>query len=80
MVAGVVTFGVLLMFWVVSWMGEPSSGSTMSGVLAYLSLLDHFEDFSKGVIDTKHLAYYISFITFGLFLTVKSVDSARWRG
>ena len=80
MVAGVVTFGVLLMFWVVSWMGEPSSGSATSSVLAYLSLLDHFEDFSKGVIDTKHLAYYISFITFGLFLTVKSVDSERWRG
>ena len=80
MVAGVVTFGVLLMFWVVSWMGEPESGSTTSSVLAYLSILDHFEDFSKGVIDTKHLAYYISFITFGLFLTVKSVDSERWRG
>ena len=80
MVAGVVTFGVLLMFWVVSWMGDPSSGSTTASVLAYLSILDHFEDFSKGVIDTKHLAYYISFITFGLFLTVKSVDSERWRG
>ena len=34
----------------------------------------------KGIIDTKHLVYYLSFITFGLFLTAKSVDSERWRG
>jgi hypothetical protein len=32
------------------------------------------------VLDTKHLIYYLSFITFSLFLTAKSVDSERWRG
>ena len=80
MVAGMGTFGILLLFWVISWIGDPSSGSTTTQLLGYLSILDHFEDFSKGVIDTKHLAYYVSFITFGLFLTVRSVDSERWRG
>ena len=44
------------------------------------TFLDHFDDFSKGVIDTSHLTYYLSFITFGLFLTAKSVDSEHWRG
>ncbi|MNC96091.1 hypothetical protein D3C83_133730 [compost metagenome] len=52
----------------------------MGTLASYLSLIDHFDDFSKGVIDTTHLAYYLSFITFGLFLTAKSVDSERWRG
>ena len=79
-VAGMVTFAVLLLFWVISWLGDPGGGSTTSQVLAYLSVLDHFDDFSKGVIDTSHLAYYLSFISFGLFLTAKSVDSERWRG
>lgn len=79
-VAGMVTFAVLLLFWVISWLGDPAGGSTTSQVLAYLSVLDHFDDFSKGVIDTSHLAYYVSFISFGLFLTAKSVDSERWRG
>ncbi len=79
-VAGMITFAVLLLFWVISWLGDPAAGSTSSQVLAYLSVLDHFDDFSKGVIDTSHLVYYLSFITFGLFLTAKSVDSVRWRG
>ena len=79
-VAGMVTFAVLLLFWVIRWLGDPAGGTTTSQVLAYLSVLDHFDDFSKGVIDTSHLTYYASFIIFGLFLTAKSVDSERWRG
>ena len=45
-----------------------------------LLLVDHFDDFTKGIIDTSHLIYYLSFITFGLFLTAKSVETERWRG
>jgi ABC-2 type transport system permease protein len=52
----------------------------MQKVLTALSITDHFDDFSKGVIALRHLVYYVSFITFGLFLTAKSVDSERWRG
>ena len=78
-VAGVITFALLLLFWVLSWMAD-SAGPTTQGVLSYLSILEHFDDFSKGVIDTKHVAYYLSFIAFGLFLTAKSVESERWRG
>jgi ABC-2 type transport system permease protein len=78
-VAGVVTFGLALFLWVISWLSSFSTG-TMGTLASYLSLIDHFDDFSKGVIDTTHLAYYLSFITFGLFLTAKSVDSERWRG
>jgi ABC-2 type transport system permease protein len=49
-------------------------------VLSYLSILEHFDDFSKGVIDTSHVTYYVSFIAFGLFLTAKSLDTTRWNG
>lgn len=78
-VAGVVTFSILLLFWVLSWMAD-SAGPTTQSILSYLSILEHFDDFSKGVIDTAHVTYYLSFITFGLFLTAKSVDTERWRG
>ncbi len=78
-VAGMVTFAVFLMLWVINWIGS-FVGPTAQAVLAHLSITDHFDDFAKGVIDTKHLVYYLSFIAFGLFLTAKSVDSERWRG
>jgi ABC-2 type transport system permease protein len=79
-VAGMVTFAVFLLFWVISWIGSVSSGGTSADVASYLSIIDHYDDFAKGVIDTKHLIYYLSFISFGLYLTAKSVDTERWRG
>jgi gliding motility-associated transport system permease protein len=78
-VAGMVTFAVFLLLWIIEWIGS-FSGPTMDKLTTYLSIIGHFDDFSKGVIDTTHLIYYLSFITFGLFLTAKSVDSERWRG
>ncbi len=78
-VAGMATFGVFLMLWVIGWIGD-FAGPTTRTIVSYLSITEHFDDFSKGVIDTKHVIYYLSFITFGLFLTAKAVDSERWRG
>ncbi|PYR23026.1 MAG: ABC transporter, partial [Acidobacteria bacterium] len=78
-VAGMVTFAVFLMLWIITWIGS-FSGPTVDKLTQYLSIIDHFDDFGKGVLDTTHVIYYLSFITFGLFLTAKSVDSERWRG
>jgi len=78
-VAFVATFATFLMLWVITWIGS-FSGPTIDKLTQYLSIVDHYDDFGKGVIDTTHLIYYVSFITFGLFLTAKAVDSERWRG
>ena len=78
-VAGMVTFAVFLMLWVINWIAS-FTGPTTQSVLNYLSITDHFDDFTKGIIDTKHLVYYFSVISFGLFLTARSVDTERWRG
>jgi len=78
-VAGMFTFVVLLLLWVISWIGN-FSGPTVERLTSYLSLTSHVDDFLRGVIDTQHIVYYLSFITLGLFLTAKAVDSERWRG
>ena len=78
-VAGIVTFAVFLLFWIVNWMSS-FVGPTMQGVLNYMSITEHLNDFTIGVLDTKHVVYYLSFIAFSLFLTVRSVDTERWRG
>jgi ABC-2 type transport system permease protein len=78
-VAGMFTFAVLLLLWVIDWVGG-FAGPSLEKLTSYLSLTGHVEDFLRGVIDTQHVVYYLSFITFGLFLTAKAVDSERWRG
>ena len=78
-VAGIVSFVVFLLLWIVGWFAD-SAGPTIGPITSWLSITEHFDDFSKGIIDTKHVIYYLSLITFGLFLTAKSVDSERWRG
>jgi ABC-2 type transport system permease protein len=78
-VAGMITFAVFLLLWVVNWIAS-FTGPNTQAVLNYLSITDHLDDFTKGVLDTKHLVYYVSFIAFGLFLTARSVDTERWRG
>jgi ABC-2 type transport system permease protein len=78
-VAGMVTFAVFLMLWVINWIAS-FTGPTTQAVLNYLSITGHLDDFTNGVLDTRHLVYYLSFIGFGLFLTARSVDTERWRG
>jgi len=78
-IAAVSTFVFILFFWAIGWVSgvvNPGVGK----VLSNLSLIEHFEDFSKGVIDTKHIVFYCSFIFMGLFLSYVSIESARWRG
>jgi ABC-2 type transport system permease protein len=78
-VAGFSTFGVLLLFWVIGW-GSEFAGGRLRTVLQYLSITEHMETFSRGLVDTKDLVYYGSAIALALFLTVRSLESKRWRG
>jgi ABC-2 type transport system permease protein len=77
-VAASVTFGAFLILWVID-LSARSGGTTLQEILSYLSILNHFEDFSKGVIDTSSVVIYASFIFLGLFLTFRSIESLRWR-
>lgn len=78
-IAAIGGFGLSLVLWVIGW-GANFSGPGLKSVLDYLSIINHFEDFAQGVIDTQHIFYYILFSTAGIFLTYKSVESVKWRG
>jgi ABC-2 type transport system permease protein len=78
-VAGFGTFGVLLAFWVIGW-GAEFAGGNLRTVLQYLSIGDHLEGFTRGLIDTKDLVYYVSGVALALFLTLRALESKRWRG
>jgi ABC-2 type transport system permease protein len=77
-IAGAATFGACLLLWVLEWVSGYET-ATWAKVLAYGSVITHFESFSKGVLDTKDALYYVSLIFLGLFLTSRSLESLRWR-
>jgi ABC-2 type transport system permease protein len=77
-IAGVVTFVVFLMLWVLD-MGVRDSTTTFGEILKYLSILQHYDTFAQGVIDTSSLVFYLSATVLGLFLTLRNLDSMRWR-
>jgi len=78
-VAGFATVGVLLFFWILSW----NEGATNEGVLrvvAQLSMVTHFQSFAQGFIDSKEVTFFLFFVLFFSFLTLRSLESRQWRG
>jgi ABC-2 type transport system permease protein len=75
-VAAVVCFVVLLLLYVISWPAE-TAGVAMGGLLKYLSVVDHFGEMVKGIIDTQDIFYFLSLIVLSLFLTHRSVEASR---
>jgi len=78
-IAAIVGFGALLMFWIIGWIGSVA-GPAVTRVVDYLSMLEHLEPFSKGVIDTRDLMYYVNFSAFFIFLSLRYLDSQKIRG
>ncbi len=77
-VAGALTFATGLFFWLINWASQ-SAGPVLGDVLEYLSLIQHYNNFSQGLLTTTDLIFYISFIGLGLFFTHRVLDSYRWR-
>jgi ABC-2 type transport system permease protein len=77
LIAAVLTFAAFLFVWVLDLGSTADAG--IGAVIQYLSVIRHYDDFTRGVIDTSALIYYFSFIALFVFLTVRSIDSMRWR-
>jgi len=78
-IAGIWTFLLFLMLWVVDFVIRGGPGTLAGDVGQYLSILKHLNDFIRGVVDSSNLIYYFSLIALGLVLTLRSLDSMRWR-
>ena len=74
-IAAVSTFGVLLMLWIVDWIG--SSVSNGQSVIAYLSILQHHQAMLEGVFKSSDIAYYLLLIGAFLVLTIRQLDRER---
>ena len=71
-------FTLLLFFWISGWVADWTS-PMIGHLFRELSLVEHFRDFTRGVVDTKDVAYFILFIAFFLFATLCSIEIRTWR-
>ncbi len=77
-IAAVLTFITLIILWTIDGASN-FFGGTGAEVVQYLSMTRHMADFSKGVIATKDIIYFLSLVAVGLFLTARSLETRRWR-
>lgn len=78
LVAGVATFGCGLLFLIATWL-TPFVSAAAATVLEQISILEHFDGFTRGVLDSNDVVFYLSFTAFFLFLSSRVLDSNRWR-
>jgi ABC-2 type transport system permease protein len=77
-IAYVGTLFALLVLYTIGWLGETLPGGA-GALVRYASITEHFQELTKGIIDTKDLVYFATLLLVGLFLTYRSVESVRWR-
>lgn len=78
-VAAMVTYGILVFFWFMTW-NEAVGREGLIRVLLLLSLFDHYYGFATGTVQTVDLAYFGVFVAFFLFAGLRSLQSRSWRG
>jgi ABC-2 type transport system permease protein len=78
-IAAVLSFGASLMLWIIGW-AKNLVGPALGAVFEYLSIIKHFDSFAKGVLDSRDFIYYLLFMLLCLFLTLRQMESYRWRG
>ncbi len=77
-VAAVLAMGMLLILSIVD-LASSYAGGIFAELVLQISITTHLESFARGVVDTHDMVYYLIFTTFMLFLTVRSLESRRWR-
>lgn len=78
-VASILSFVTFLALWLLHWASTLVPG-LLSDVLRYVSVVDHFQAMSQGIVDTKDLIFFLSTIAFGIWVALQSVAAQRWSG
>lgn len=76
-VAGVTTFGLLLLLWILDWAGGNASGENTSNLFRYVSMLNHYQSLLRGAFNSTDIVYYLLFISGFLALGIRRLDAYR---
>ena len=79
LVAAVLTFAILVFLVIVGFLQNLFTDDSVQQLLGYLNLMQHMDDFGKGILDTRRLVYYLSATVLLLFLSARALQSRKWR-
>ena len=77
-VAAFLSFGMILLIWLLGGLGSLSGDTTIGNVLSYVSFSEHYDRLVRGLLEAKDIVYYLSGIVLMLFIAHRVVDSHRW--
>lgn len=80
-IAAMISFVLGITFFLLSFLSEQINLGNSWGAQAlnYVAMQEHMRDFSRGIIDTRFVVFYVSLTIFFLFLTYRVVESRRWK-
>lgn len=68
----------ILMFVGLAWTSQTTDNPAVAKLFEQLSLSVHFEPFSRGVIKSYDISYFMLFFLFFWLLSLRSIDSRNW--
>lgn len=77
-VAFMATFVVLLVFWIMEYVGA-SAGGFMGDLINFISFKRRVTPFERGLLDVRNIFFFLSVTTFFLLLTIRSLESRKWK-
>jgi len=77
LVAAVISGGILFALWFVGYAADLAP-ENIGEFFSKISLMYHFSGFTRGIIDTRAILYYLSISALFLFLTIRSLETGRW--
>lgn len=80
-VAAMFSFALGISLFLLSFLSAALTGRSdwLVKLFSHMSLIEHMKDFSRGVVDVRPVVFYVSLTVLFLFLTLKSVESRRWK-
>jgi len=81
MVAAMVTLVLSVSLFALAFLADRMApgGYWPAQVLGYFAMFEQMRDFARGVVDSRAIVFYLSLTFFLLFLTLRAVESRRWR-
>ena len=77
-IAFFITFFVLLALWYMGSLAEYAKQEWLANVLMYMSFQTRLEGFTRGLIDTRDVVFFLSAMALALVISFRALERRKW--